>query len=97
MNDNLPVVYLSGLLLLLFGLTIFVLRQIIKSRRIESTASKLQKKIKDGGGVAQDYYQLGSIFLDKKLLEKEGSKGNLGSHRGLRGNLVPLFLKVYTI
>lgn len=67
MNDNLPVVYLSGLLLLLFGLTIFVLRQIIKSRRIESTASKLQKKIKDGGGVAQDYYQLGSIFLDKKL------------------------------
>ena len=67
MNDYLPAIYLSGLLILLAGLGVFVLGQIIKTRRLDKTYRQLQNKIKDGKGTAQDFYQLGSIYLDKKL------------------------------
>ncbi|NES86694.1 MAG: tetratricopeptide repeat protein [Moorea sp. SIO2B7] len=67
MNETLPTIYLSVLLALLAGTGIFILRQIIKSRRIEGTLSKLQKKLKDGKGTSKEYYELGSIYLDKKL------------------------------
>jgi tetratricopeptide (TPR) repeat protein len=67
MNDYLPAIYLSGLLILLAGLGVFVLGQIIKTRRLDKTYRQLQNKIKDGKGAAQDFYQLGSIYLDKKL------------------------------
>ena len=67
MNETLPTIYLSVLLALLAGTAIFILRQIIKNRRIEGTLSKLQKKLKDGKGTSQEYYELGSLYLDKKL------------------------------
>jgi len=67
MTEYLPVLYLSGLLLILLGLGIFVIRQIIKARRLDKTYAQLQNKLKEGKGSAQDYYQLGSIYLDKKL------------------------------
>lgn len=67
MESNLPVVYLSILLILLAGLAIFILQQVFKSRRLENTLNKLQKKLTSGKGTAQEYYQLGSIYLDKKL------------------------------
>lgn len=67
MTESLPVVYLAGLLIILGGLGVFVFSQVIKARRLESTLSKLQKKLQANQGTAQDYYQLGSIYLDKKL------------------------------
>ena len=67
MNNNLTVIYLSVLLLILIGATIFIFRQVIKTRRTESAFSKLQNKLKQEKGTAQDYYQLASIYLDKKL------------------------------
>ena len=67
MNENLPVIYLSGLLILLGIAAAFIFRQIIKTRQLESTFSKLQKKLKQEKGTAKEYYQLGSIYLDKKL------------------------------
>ncbi len=67
MTESLPVVYLAGLLIVLGGLGIFVFSQVLKARRLDTTSSKLQKKLQNSKGSAQDYYQLGSIYLDKKL------------------------------
>lgn len=67
MESNLPVIYLSILLVLLTGLAVFILQQVIKSRRLENRLNQLQKKLTSSKGTAQEYYQLGSIYLDKKL------------------------------
>ncbi|AIE74988.1 MULTISPECIES: tetratricopeptide repeat protein [unclassified Synechocystis] len=67
MTESLPVVYLSFLLIILGGLGVFVFSQVLKARRLENTFGKLQKKLQNGKGTAQEYYQLGSIYLDKKL------------------------------
>jgi tetratricopeptide (TPR) repeat protein len=67
MDDTLPVIYLSGLLIFVGGLAIFVLFQIIKTRRFESRFDRLQKKLQQEKGTAQEYYELASMFLNKKL------------------------------
>ena len=67
MNESYPVVYISILLTLLLFVAIFLFREIIRSRRTESRYSKLQNKLKKEKGTAQEYYELGSIYLDKKL------------------------------
>ncbi len=67
MNDTLPTVYISLLLVLLLLAAIFVFQQIIKTTLTEKRFSRLQNQLKDGKGTAQDYYELGSIYLDKKL------------------------------
>ena len=65
--DNLPIAYISGLLAILIFATIYILSEVIKTRRQESTFSRLQKKLKKEKGTAEEYYQLGSLYLDKKL------------------------------
>ncbi|NJL82247.1 MAG: tetratricopeptide repeat protein [Chloroflexaceae bacterium] len=67
MSDKLTVIYLGFLLALLLLAVIFVFRQVLKTRQIESTIAKLQDKLKQNKGTAQDFYQLGSLYLDKKL------------------------------
>lgn len=67
MDSWLPIVYLSILLALLLGTAWIVLRQILKTRKVETTFSRLQNKLKTEKGTAQEYYDLGSIYLDKKL------------------------------
>jgi tetratricopeptide (TPR) repeat protein len=67
MNESLPLVYLSVLIGLLAIAAIFLLIQVIKTRKVESSFSKLQKKLKQEPGTAKEYYELGSIYLDKKL------------------------------
>ncbi len=67
MNDSSPILYISILLGLLSVVAVFLIRQIIRSRRTESRYSKLQNKLKKEKGTAQEYYELGSIYLDKKL------------------------------
>jgi tetratricopeptide (TPR) repeat protein len=67
MNDFLPVIYLSILLGLLAIVAIIILFQIIKTRRVESRFSQLQNKLKKEKGTAQEYYELASLYLDKKL------------------------------
>jgi tetratricopeptide (TPR) repeat protein len=66
-KENLPLVYLVGFLVLLLGTGIFVFLQIIKTRKVESSLNKLENKLKTEAGTAQEYYELGSIYLDKKL------------------------------
>lgn len=67
MNENLPVIYISALLALLIFAAIYILREVIKTRKQESKFSRLQKKLKEQKGTALEYYELGSLYLDKKL------------------------------
>ena len=67
MDSSLPVLYLLLLMALLFGVGFFVLRQIVKTRRVESQLSRLQKKLSQEKGTPQEYYELGCIYNDKKL------------------------------
>ncbi|PSN18006.1 hypothetical protein C7271_14800 [filamentous cyanobacterium CCP5] len=66
-NSNLLLIYLSALILLLGIAAFFVLRQVFRTRRIESTLSRLQTKLTKEKGTAQEYYELASLLLDKKL------------------------------
>jgi tetratricopeptide (TPR) repeat protein len=66
-NSNLLLIYLALLLVLLGIAAYFVVRQVFKTRRIESTLSRLQSKLTKEKGTAQEYYELGSLLLDKKL------------------------------
>jgi tetratricopeptide (TPR) repeat protein len=67
MNENLPLAYISALLAILVLAAIYILREVIKTRKQESIFSRLQDKLKKGKGTAEEYYELGSLYLDKKL------------------------------
>ena len=67
MNENLPVAYISALLVILVFAAIYILREVIKTRKQETTFSRLQEKLKKQKGTAEEYYELGSLYLDKKL------------------------------
>lgn len=67
MEENLSVVYLLVLIGLLGSLGLFVVRQVLKTRRVERTLNELQNTVKQGKGTAKEYYALASIYLDKKL------------------------------
>lgn len=66
-QELLPIFYLSILILLLGGLGVFLFRQVLKTRRVETTFSNLQNKLQKEKGTAKEYYELGSLYLDKKL------------------------------
>ncbi|MBP0020886.1 MAG: tetratricopeptide repeat protein [Cyanobacteria bacterium SBLK] len=67
MKEQLPLIYISFLLILLAGTAIFLFQQIFRTRRLENQFSKLQKILKAGEGTSKDYYELGSLYLKKKL------------------------------
>ena len=67
MDQKLSLIYLVGVVVLLGAAGIFLLFQIIKTRQAEGKFSRLQKKLNQEKGTAKDYYELGSIYLDKKL------------------------------
>jgi tetratricopeptide (TPR) repeat protein len=62
-----PILYISLLLVLLIGVAFFIGRQVLKTRRVESALSRLQSKLNREKGTAEEYYELGSILLDKRL------------------------------
>ena len=67
MDSNFPIVYISLLLVILLSAGVAIFRQVLKTRRVEMTLERLQSKISKEKGTAQEYYELGSIFLDKKV------------------------------
>lgn len=67
MDSNLAVFYLAILLVLLAGAGFAIFRQIFRTRRLETTLARLQKKLTKEKGTAQEYYELGGIYLNKKL------------------------------
>ncbi|MGD1903451.1 MAG: tetratricopeptide repeat protein [Geitlerinemataceae cyanobacterium] len=70
MDNNLAISYLIVLIVLLLGSGIAIARQVLRTRRIELTLSRLQKVAKDGEASAQEYYELGSLLIDKKLFSR---------------------------
>jgi len=67
MYADLPIVYLTVLVGLLVAAGVFLFRQVLKTRRVESTLSRLENKLTKEKGSAKDYYELGTIYLDKRL------------------------------
>jgi tetratricopeptide (TPR) repeat protein len=67
MENSLPLVYLSVLLALLAFAGVSVIRQVLKTRKVESALTRLEKKLKNERGTVQEYYELGSIYSDKKM------------------------------
>ena len=67
MENTLPIIYLSVLLVLLGSAGWLVIRQVIKTRKVEGTLSRLERKLKKERGTVQEYYELGSIYSDKKM------------------------------
>jgi tetratricopeptide (TPR) repeat protein len=65
--ENFPVVYVIALLVLLSATGVFVFLQVFKTRKLENAMGRLQRKLKQEKGTALDYYELGSIQLDKRL------------------------------
>ena len=70
MDNVVPLLYLSILLLSLVLISIFIGRQIIERKQIEDNLSVLQNKIRNNVANAEDYYELGSIYLSKKLFDQ---------------------------
>ncbi len=67
MDTSLPLIYLSILLGLLGVAAFAVVRQVLRTRQIELNLSRLQQTLSKEKGTAEDYYELGSIYLDKQL------------------------------
>ena len=70
MDSALAISYLGALVLLLAGVIWLVVRQILKARSLENVISDLQPKLEKEKGTPEDYYQLGSVYLRKKLYAK---------------------------
>lgn len=67
MKENSPIVYIAVLVVILLAAGVSVLKEVIKTRKLESALSRLQSKLKEGTGTAAEHYELGSVYLDKKL------------------------------
>lgn len=67
MNSVLPLTYLVILLGLLSSALLIVFRQILKTRKVENALTRLQGKLTKEKGTAQEYFELGSIYLTKRL------------------------------
>ncbi|TAF05363.1 MAG: hypothetical protein EAZ76_19040, partial [Nostocales cyanobacterium] len=67
MDNNLAIIYLSVFVVLLLFASVAVLRQIFKTRKLESSLSRLKNKLTQEKGTVQEYYELGSIYSEKKV------------------------------
>ncbi|MBD2206784.1 tetratricopeptide repeat protein [Calothrix sp. FACHB-1219] len=67
MDNSLAVVYLSIFVGILAFAVVAIFRQIFKTRRIESSLSRLKNKLSKEKGTTQEYYELGSIYSQKKI------------------------------
>ncbi|BAY65067.1 hypothetical protein NIES22_51690 [Calothrix brevissima NIES-22] len=67
MDNSLAVVYLSIFVGILTFAVVAIFRQIFKTRRIESSLSRLKNKLTKDKGTTQEYYELGSIYSQKKI------------------------------
>ncbi|WP_414581954.1 tetratricopeptide repeat protein [Scytonema sp. PCC 10023] len=70
MDNNLAIIYLSIFVGLLLIASVSVFRQVLKSRKMESTMSRLRKKLTKEKGTSQEYYELASIYSEKKLFSQ---------------------------
>jgi tetratricopeptide (TPR) repeat protein len=96
MDKNLILVYLSIFvgILALAGVSVF--RQVLKTRKLESTFTRLRNKLnkdKDKGTV-QEYYELGSIYSEKKVFSQAIAlfqKALKASETEEKANIAPIY------
>ncbi|PNW37553.1 UNVERIFIED_CONTAM: hypothetical protein BEN50_16005 [Euhalothece sp. KZN 001] len=67
MKDNLILFYLSLLVIILAVSGFFLFRQILKTRGKDKRIATLQKQVKDQSATAKEYYELASLYVEKKL------------------------------
>ncbi|MEM9136485.1 MAG: tetratricopeptide repeat protein [Cyanobacteria bacterium P01_F01_bin.42] len=67
MDQSFVSIYLVLLLVLLGAAAIFIFRQVFRTRRIEKNLNTLQNKLSKSRGNTQEYFEMGSIMLSKKL------------------------------
>jgi hypothetical protein len=67
MDSNLVVIYLSIFVSLLAFAGVSVFRQVFKTRKLENSLGKLKNKLTKEKGTAQEYYELASIYSEKKV------------------------------
>jgi len=70
MQGTFPIIYVSLLLVLLSAAGVAIFRQIFKTQRMERALSRLQNKLAKEKGTAQEYYELASIYLEKRLFSQ---------------------------
>jgi tetratricopeptide (TPR) repeat protein len=94
MDSNLAVVYLGILVALLTFTVVTVFVQIFKTRRVEGSLSRLRKKLAKEKGTTQEYYELGSIYLEKKVYSQAISlfqKALKSAEEDGEENLAPIY------
>ncbi len=67
MSTELPILYISLLLAILAAAAFFILRQVLKTGKVEKSLNQLQSKLSEQKGTAQEYFELGSIYLNKRV------------------------------
>ena len=67
MEFNFASVYIGILVVLLSIVAFFVIKQVIKTRRIETTLADLQRQSTSGEATPLEHYELGSLYLDKNM------------------------------
>ena len=67
MDTQLPILYLSLLLSILAIAAFFLIRQIFRTRKVENALGRLQEKLSKEKGTAQEHFELGSIYLNKRV------------------------------
>lgn len=70
MSFLLPFLYLSGLSLILLFILVFIFTQIWSRRTADLRLVSIQEKIRSATAEGKDFYELGVIFLSKKLYDQ---------------------------
>ncbi len=70
METILPFTYLSTLLLFLSSIAFFLIQEIQKKRYAENKLYELQKKVRENNANYEDHYNLGTLYLSKKLFDQ---------------------------
>ena len=66
-ENGLALWYLIVLIVILAIAAVAIVRQVLKTRRVEMDLSRLQRKLSQEKGTARERYDLGSMLLVKKL------------------------------
>lgn len=70
MQENSQIIYIAVLVVILVAASVSVLREVLKTQKLERALSRLQGKLATGDGTAAEHYELGSVYLDKKLFSQ---------------------------
>ena len=70
MQENSQIVYIVILVVILVAASVSVLREVLKTQKLEKALSRLQDKMAKGEITAAEHYELGSVYLDKKLFSQ---------------------------